>query len=100
MAKQLANPVASLISVPLQNNFDWGAGVNGNGFAYTLNIQPVIPISISEDWNLISRTILPVAYRDYLPPPDGDSFGLGDTTQSLFLSPKAPGPGGLIWGIG
>lgn len=100
LAKQLANPVASLISVPLQNNFDWGAGVNGDGFAYTLNIQPVIPISISEDWNVISRTILPVAYRDYLPPPDGDVFGLGDTTQSLFLSPKAPGPGGLIWGVG
>jgi hypothetical protein len=100
LAKQLSNPIASLISVPLQSNFEWGGGVDGDGFAYTMNVQPVIPISISDDWNLISRTILPIAYRDYLPPPDGNTFGLGDITQSLFLSPKAPGPGGLIWGVG
>jgi len=99
LSKQLANPVADLISVPFQSNFVWGTGTD-NGFNYTLNIQPVIPISISDDWNLISRTILPVTYVDYLPPPDGDTFGLGDVTQSLFLSPKAPGPGGLIWGVG
>lgn len=100
LSKQLSNPVASLISVPFQSNFDFGAGTNGDGFGYLLNIQPVIPISLNDDWNLISRTILPVAFRDYLPPPDGNTFGLGDTTQSLFLSPKAPGPGGLIWGLG
>jgi len=99
LSKQLANPVASLISVPLQSNFEFGAG-SGDGFAYTLNIQPVIPFSINEDWNLISRTILPVAYRDYLPPPDGNTFGLGDITQSLFFSPKAPTSNGLIWGVG
>jgi hypothetical protein len=76
LSKQLSNPIASLISVPFQNNFDVGAGPDDDGFAYTLNIQPVIPISLNDDWNLISRTILPVAYRDYLPPPDGDTFGL------------------------
>jgi hypothetical protein len=100
LAKQLANPIASLISVPFQSNFEAGAGVDGDGFAYTMNIQPVIPISIGEDWNVISRTILPVAFRDYLPPPDGDTFGLGDITQSLFLSPKSPGPSGIILGAG
>jgi hypothetical protein len=100
LAKQLSNPIASLISVPLQNNFDFGAGVDGDGFAYTLNVQPVIPISISDDWNMISRTILPIAYRSYLPPPDGDTFGLGDITQSLFFSPTATGPAGLTWGVG
>lgn len=100
LAKQLSNPVASLISVPFQSNFEAGAGANGDGFAYTMNIQPVIPIPLNDEWNLISRTILPVAYRDYLPAPDGNTFGLGDTTQSLFFSPKNPGPGGIIWGLG
>jgi hypothetical protein len=98
LAKQLSNPIANLISVPFQGNFDFGAG--DDGFAFTMNVQPVVPISLNPEWNLISRTIVPIAYRDYLPPPDGDTFGLGDTTQSLFLSPTAPGPGGLIWGVG
>jgi hypothetical protein len=98
LAKQLSNPIANLISVPFQSNFDFGAG--DGGFAYTMNVQPVVPISLNADWNMVSRTIVPIAYRDYLPPPDGDTFGLGDTTQSLFFSPKAPGPGGLIWGVG
>ncbi len=98
LSKQLSNPIASLISVPFQNNFDVGAGPDGNGFSYTMNVQPVIPISLSEDWNLISRTILPISYNDYSP--DGNVFGLGDTTQSLFFSPKAPTSAGLIWGVG
>ncbi|RUM95783.1 transporter [Pseudaminobacter arsenicus] len=98
LSKQLSNPVASLISVPFQSNLDFGAGADGDGFAYTLNTQPVVPFSLNDDWNLISRTILPIGFRDYFP---GDNvFGLGDVTQSLFFSPKAPGPGGLIWGVG
>lgn len=98
LSQKLANPLASLISVPLQNNFDFGAGAEGDGFAYTLNIQPVIPFELNENWNLISRTIIPIGYRDYLP--GGEVDGLGDINASFFFSPKDPGPGGLIWGAG
>jgi hypothetical protein len=106
LAKQLANPVASLISVPFQSNFDFGGGFDDDAFRYTLNIQPVIPISLTEDWNLISRTILPIVYQKDLLPPEvtpndvdrnDDQAGLGDTTQSLFLSPARSDP---IWGVG
>ena len=99
LAKQLSNPVAALISVPFQANEDFDIGpANGNRF--TLNIQPVIPISISKDWNLILRTILPVISQTDVFGKSGTQSGLGNTTQSFFLSPKAPGPGGLIWGFG
>ncbi|WP_244490776.1 transporter [Aureimonas frigidaquae] len=98
LAKKLANPVANLISVPIQSNFDYGAGFSESGFAYTANIQPVIPIPLNDDWLIISRTIIPIAYRDYVP--DGDVGGLGDISASFFLSPRAPNPSGLIWGFG
>ena len=65
-----------------------------------VNIQPVIPISISANWNLISRTILPVVSQDDIVPGSGSQFGLGATTQSFFFSPKAPTGAGLIWGVG
>ena len=112
LAKQLSNPVASLISVPFQANEDWGFGPTGNGYKFTLNIQPVIPISISKDWNVIVRTIFPIVsqhdlfYFANLPkdsplqPQNRSQDGLSDTTQSFFLSPKKPGPFGLIWGLG
>ena len=99
LAKKLSNPVAALISVPLQNNFDFGAGPGGDGFQYKLNIQPVIPITLNEDWNLISRTILPYVYQENIFGKTSQS-GLSDTVQSLFFSPKAPTAGGWIWGAG
>jgi hypothetical protein len=97
MAKQLSNPIASLISVPFQYNFARAYG--DDGYQNLLNIQPVLPISISDDWNLISRTILPIIQQKDVQP-GNTQFGLGDTFQSLFFSPKAVGPSGLIWGVG
>ena len=99
LAKKLSNPVAALISVPIQNNFDWGAGPKGDGFQYKVNIQPVIPISLNENWNLISRTVLPVVYQENVIGTSSQS-GLADTVQSFFLSPKEPTKGGWIWGVG
>jgi hypothetical protein len=98
LAKQLSNPIASLISVPLQYNYNDGYG--GGGSQSTLNIQPVIPISISPTWNVISRTIIPLVDQHDLAPGSGSQTGLSNITQSLFFSPKDPTAGGLIWGVG
>lgn len=100
LAKQLSNPIAALISVPVQANYDEDFGVDNEGSALRINVQPVIPFSIGPDWNLISRTILPVLSQDDIPTPGTSEFGLGDTVQSLFFSPKAPTAGGWIWGAG
>jgi len=100
LAKKLSNPVASLISVPFQANMDWDIGLTDDGNKATLNIQPVIPVSISPKSNLIVRTIVPVIWQTNLFGNNVSEFGLGDTTQSFFYSPKAPTAGGIIWGAG
>lgn len=99
LAKAVLNPVASLISLPLQNNFDWGAGPDGDGFQYKLNVQPVIPFSLNEEWNVISRTIVPYVYQENIIGTSSQS-GLADTLQSFFFSPVKPTKGGWIWGAG
>jgi hypothetical protein len=94
------NPVAAMVSVPLQYNYDHNIGPKEDGHKHYVNVQPVIPFSIGADWNLISRTIVPVVAQDDIIPGAGRQAGIGDTTQSLFLSPKKPTDGGVIWGAG
>jgi hypothetical protein len=97
LAKIAQNPVAALISVPFQNNFNFGIGPNHDAMLYNLNIQPVIPVSLSEDWNLIARSIIPILS---LSGPGVPSVsGLGDITEELFFSP-AGGSKKFIWGVG
>ena len=104
LAKKTQNPVADLISVPLQSNFNFGAGFHHNKMIYVLNVQPVIPIKIAEDWNLITRIIMPIINQPSLSPsfgglvPSTTGTGFGDFNPTFFLSPAKPGE--LIWGVG
>ena len=96
LAKQLSNPVSSLITFPLQSNFDFGMGA-GSGWRYTLNVQPVIPVSLNSKWNMISRTIVPIIHQHNVAGTSSQS-GLGDISQSLFFSPTDSKR--FIWGVG
>ncbi|WP_448700970.1 hypothetical protein ACFGVR_02730 [Mucilaginibacter sp. AW1-3] len=98
LADKLSNPVASMISVPFQNNTDWGIGP-ANGSKNTLNIQPVIPIKLSSALNLITRYILPIVDQRDILGPDTHEFGLSDMTVSAWVAPAKP-KNGLIWGVG
>jgi hypothetical protein len=100
LAQELSNPLADLMTIPIQMNYDRDIGPLDDGWKLQTNIQPVIPFHLNEDWNLISRTIMPVIYQDDIFPGEGSQFGLGDINLSLFFSPKKPTSRGLIWGIG
>jgi hypothetical protein len=84
--------------VPIQGNFD--EGYSAGGSRTFVNIQPVVPVSISDGWNMISRTIVPVLYQEDVTPGSNSQFGVGDITQSVFFSPKAPTSSGWILGVG
>jgi len=96
LAKQLTNPVADLVSIPFQ--FNWAGGVGeDDALRFILNVQPVVPFSLSENWNLIGRFILPYVSMPALAPGDSTESGTGDITLSAFFSPKK---GSLVWGVG
>lgn len=100
LAKKLANPIAALISVPLQGNYDDKYGPDSGGRKFFVNLQPVVPFTLNPTWTLISRTIVPVASQHDVVPGTGSQDGIGDITQSVFFSPTKPGPNGVIWGAG
>ena len=97
LAKAAQNPVANLISVPFQNNFNHGIGPN-DVTQWVLNFQPVIPVTLNKDWNLITRTIIPTINQPSPASGVPSAFGLGDINPTAFLSPAHSGK--LIWGVG
>ena len=97
LARAAQNPVASMISLPFQNNTNFNFGPQEKT-QNVLNIQPVLPFELNEDWNLITRTILPVVSQPAFTPAQDRENGLGDTLFSAFFSPKESGQ--WIWGVG
>jgi hypothetical protein len=97
LAKKTQNPVADLISVPFENNFFFNTGPEKRT-VWDLNIEPVIPIHLTDDWNLITRTIVPVINLPSVAPGVDHAAGLGDINSTFFLSPS--GSKEFIWGIG
>jgi hypothetical protein len=97
LQKATQNPVANLISVPIQNNDNFGIGTY-NRTQNVLNIQPVIPAHVSKHWMIISRIIQPIVWQPYPTETTGGEFGFGDMNPTFFLSPAKPGK--VIWGAG
>jgi hypothetical protein len=87
LAMKLQNPIAKLINVPIQNNWNFGIG-STQAMNYTANVQPVIPFSINDKLNLITRTIIPITYAESTVPGGNSTTGLGDIQQSFFISPE------------
>jgi len=97
LAKAAQNPIANMISLPFQNNTNFNVGPE-NGTQNILNIEPVIPFSLGKEWNLITRTIMPVISQPGFVQGQDTQFGLGDIQFSAFLSPAKPEE--FIWGVG
>jgi hypothetical protein len=97
LAKEAQNPVADLISIPFQNNMNFGLEPN-HRTQNVLNIQPVIPFELTDDWNLITRTIMPVIKQPDLRTTSEDTWGIGDINMSLFFAPAKSE--GVLWGLG
>lgn len=97
LRKAAQNPVADMISLPFQNNTNFNVGPS-NKPQNVLNIQPVIPFKVNQDWNLITRWVSPVIYQPRLSPNDGAQFGLGNFQPSFFLSPAKVDK--FVWGVG
>jgi hypothetical protein len=98
LARAAQNPVAAMISVPIQNNLNTNYGPRGHS-QDNLNVQPVVPFTLNDQWNLITRAVLPLVSQPGLMPGDGTTFGLGATQLSAFISPSQVA-NGVIWGAG
>jgi len=100
VAQEIANPLTTMIFIPIQYNFDPNMGVNEEGRFSSLYVQPIISFKLSEKWNLITRTIIPFYSLKDITKNFGKESGLGDINQSLFLSPSTSSESGYTWGVG
>lgn len=98
VALDLHNPVATLTSIHLEQDWDFGYG-NAKATAYTASLIPVVPFSLSPDWNLITRTVVPAIYAESSLSGGASRGGLGDIIATIYLSPDQP-MGGWYWGVG
>ncbi len=99
LLKDAQNPVANLISIPYQSNWYFNAGTDEHTTIYVGNLQPVVPFGLSDDWNLITRTIIPIVNQPSLAPGMNSAAGIGDIQETVFFSPVKPS-NGFIWGAG
>lgn len=100
LAKQLANPIAALTSLPFKYNWDHDIGPARSGHSNYLKFEPVFPVRLDADWTLIARTVMLVVDQTDVEPGSGTQFGLADTTEALYVTPSSAGPAGFLWGIG
>jgi len=98
IARTLENPLGDVTRIPVQNNTNFNVGPH-KGALDVLNVEPIIPIHLNPDWNLITRTILPLVWSPSLQPAQSVPFGLAPTTFSAFLSPRQA-VNGWVWGVG
>jgi hypothetical protein len=97
LAKAVQNPIASLISVPIQSNNDFDWGPRGEWLSVN-NFQPVVPFSLNDDWDVVTRTIVPIVSQPGITSGQGRETGLGDILFTAFFVPKSTGS--WIWGVG
>jgi hypothetical protein len=100
LAQKLANPIANLVSVPINYNWDHDIGPVEGGHSTYMKFEPVIPFRLDSDWTLIARTVMKVIDQTNVEPGSGSQFGITDTTESFYFTPNTAGPAGFIWGVG
>jgi len=100
LLKELANPLSALASLAILTDFDYHIGPGLDGHRTTVNLQPTLPVHLGDQWNLISRSNLPVIYQEEIAPGAGTQFGVGDVTEALYLAAVEPTGRGWIFGVG
>lgn len=100
LIQQLANPLAALVSVPILSTFDFHVGPEREGFRHTFSAQPTVPLALGDNWNVLSRTVVPFVYQEDIAPGSGSQSGLGDVVETVYLASVEPSRRGYLWSLG